>query len=92
MENVEKKIHRIEGFEVRVHHEAGRDIRGDKGNVPQYPYKRALKNSKTVAAWRSGRFAGKYPGYAVKVLLADGTEAAGNSRLSNVRDSYMDDE
>ena len=39
MENVEKKIFKIEGFEVRVHHEAGRDIRDDKANVPQYPYK-----------------------------------------------------
>ncbi len=34
MENVEKKMLKIEGFEVRVHHEAGRDIRGDNTKVP----------------------------------------------------------
>ncbi len=92
MENVEKKIFKIEGFEVRFHHEAGRDIRDDKANVPQYPYERALKNTKTVAGWRSGRFASRYPGYTVKVYTADGTEAAGNTRLSSVRDTYLDDE
>jgi hypothetical protein len=92
MENVEKKIFKIEGFEVRVHHESGRDIRDDKANVPQYPYKRALKNTKTVAGWRTGRFANRYPGYTVKVYTADGSEAAGNTRLSSLRDTYLDDE
>ncbi|MEQ8436529.1 MAG: hypothetical protein RIB65_03495 [Ilumatobacter fluminis] len=91
--NVEKRIYEIEGFEVRVRHShGGRDVRSDKSNVKQYPYKRALKHSKNVKAWREGRFASTYPGYSVEVLDADGQVAHGGTLLGTVRDGYLADE
>ena len=34
--NVEKKIWDVEGFEVKFKKEDGKDVRSDKGNIPQY--------------------------------------------------------
>jgi hypothetical protein len=93
MKSVERRIAEIEGFKVRVRHShGGRDVRSDKANVKQYPYKRALKHSKNVKAWREGRFANTYPGYSVEVLDAEGHVAHGGTLLVTVRDGYLDDE
>ena len=92
MKQVEKRIYEIEGFKVRIlHGRDGRDVRSDKANVKQYSFKRALKHSKNVAAWRDDRFAKLYPGYDVEVLNADGKKAHGRTKLANVRDTYLDD-
>lgn len=93
MKQVEQRIFEVEGFRVRIlHGRDQRDVRSDKSNVKQYAYKRALKHSKNVAAWREDRFAKHYPGYAVEVLSADGRKAHGRRKLANVRDSYLDEE
>lgn len=92
MKQVEKRIYEIEGFNVRIlHGRDGRDVRSDKANVKQYSFKRALKHSKSVAAWRDDRFAKLYPGYDVEVLNADGKKAHGRTKLANVRDTYLDE-
>lgn len=91
---VEEKILDVEGFKVHVlHAQGGRDVRSDRGRMPAYPYKRALKGSKSVSDWRNGRFTQRYPGFCVRVLKADGrTPAHGRTLLSTVRDTYLDEE
>jgi len=49
------------------------------------------RNSVTVSAWREQRFYPNYVGLEVDVLDGSGSVAAGNMRLSNVRDSYVED-
>ena len=69
-----------------------RDVRSDKSSVKQYSYKRALKHSKSVKAWRDSHFTRTYPGFTVEVLDASGNVAHGRTLLSTVRDSYLEDE
>lgn len=56
---VEKKIWDVEGFDIQFRRD-GKDVRGDKGHIPQYQYERAAKNDMTVAEWREGRFTPSY--------------------------------
>jgi hypothetical protein len=57
VENVEKKIAKIETFEVRIKRESdGRDVRGDRENLPTFKRQRAVKGTATVAHWRRVRF------------------------------------
>ena len=92
VKNVEKKIWDVEGFDVTIKHQDGRDLRGDFTGLPQYDnYERQAKNDMTVAEWREKRFYPKYPGYEVDVLDGDGKVTAGNTKLANVRDSYLEE-
>src|SRR5205807_7864194 len=91
IKNVEKRIWDVEGFAVRILWPDGRDVRGDKAGMPMYPYDRAAKNSTNVAAWREQRFHRAFPGFDVEVLDADGLPVHGNTLLSSVRDSYLED-
>lgn len=86
--NVERKIRRIEHFEVRFMYLNGVDVRSDKEGLPQYPYEIAAAADATVAAWIRGRFLPAYPGYDVKVVSAGGTSVQGNTRLASIRDTY----
>ncbi len=88
---VESRIRKIEGFDVRILHADGADMRSDRTGIPQYIYERALKNSSNVRGWRDGRFRQSYPGFEVEVLDARGHRAHGNTLLGTVRDSYLDD-
>jgi hypothetical protein len=81
----------MEGFAVRILWPDGRDVRGDKAGMPMYPYDRAAKNSTNVHAWREHRFLQAFPGFVVEVLDADGAAVHGNTRLSSVRDTYLED-
>ncbi|MDH3688704.1 MAG: hypothetical protein OEU36_04390 [Gammaproteobacteria bacterium] len=87
--NVERKIRRIEHFEVRFLYLDGTDVRSDKEQLPQYPFEIAASGDITVEAWKQGRFRQAYPGYEVKVLDARRTPVQGNTRLSTVRDTYQ---
>ena len=92
IEQVEQRVFEVEGFRIRIKHDRdGRDVRSDKAHVKQYPYRRALKHSLHVKAWRDGRFALAYPGYEVDVLDADDRVAHGGTLLGTVRDGYLDD-
>jgi len=92
VKQVERRIEKIEGFQVQIlHGRDRRDVRGDKSGVTQYPYERALKGSNHVKAWRDHRFAMHYPGFEVQVLNASGYVAHGDTLLTTVRDTYLDD-
>lgn len=88
--NVERKIRRIEHFDVRFLYLGGTDVRSDKAGLPQYPYEVAAAADITAATWKRTRFLPAYPGYDVKVVSADGTGVQGNTRLGSVRDTYND--
>ena len=90
---VEKKIATIEGFQVRFRYAGpakakGRDVRGDRENVPTYTYRRMMKGDATVSAWIGTRFTPTFPGYAVEVLDGSGRVVHGKTKLSNLRATY----
>jgi hypothetical protein len=88
---VERKIEKIEGFQVQILHDRDRrNVRSDKTGVTQYSYERALKGSKNVREWRESRFAKHYPGFEVQVLDAAGYTAHGRTLLTTVRDTYLE--
>lgn len=91
VKNVEKRIWDIEQFAVVIRHADGRDMRGDRTGIRMYPYEKMAKNAITVASWRDQRFSPNYPGLAVDVLTGDDQIAAGNTLLSTVRDSYVEE-
>lgn len=91
VKNVEKRIWDIEQFDVTIRHSDGRDMRGDRTGIPMYAFERMAKNSMTVAAWKEQRFKPTYPGFDVDILDAVGNAVAGNTLLSSVRDSYVDE-
>lgn len=88
---VEQKIWETEGFQAIITQNTGgkeRDLCGDKLLPKQYVAIKASKNSFTVAQWRE-KFRRQFPGYDVKVLYAAGSVARGNTKLSTVRESYL---
>ena len=93
LEFTEKKINVIEGFAVRFLHAApgnakGRDVRGDKKNLPSYRYQRRAPGTQTVAAWIESRFSKSFPGYKVEVIDGYGKKVHGKTLLSTLRDTY----
>ena len=78
-----------EGFSVIVKNKrTGRPVQlGRNGVLGPYPYRRKLKDSATVADWRT-RFENDYPGYTCVVLKADGERATGQTLLETVRATY----
>lgn len=90
--NVEKKIRNVEEFEVIIRDSNGKDLRGDKKDLAQYPYDNRLSGDKTVSHWINKRFKKNYPGLDVSVLDGDGCIVAGQTKLSNVRDSYIEED
>jgi hypothetical protein len=87
--NVERKIRRIEHFEVRFLYLDGTDIRSDKEGLPQYPFNVAASGDINVATWKKTRFSRAYPGYDAKVLDARKNVMTGNTKLATVRESYL---
>ena len=88
LKTVQKRMFRIEGFEVAFRHPDGRAMRGDRSGVPQYEYQRKAKDNITVAAWKNQRFFPNYAGFEVEVLNGQGESVPGKTLLSTVRDSY----
>lgn len=76
LKDVEKKILLVEGFKVTFT-QAGKDVRGDKEGIPQYPYGNAAPSTWTVGEWKAKRFRPQYPGYDVRVFDGSGAEATG---------------
>lgn len=92
LKNVERKIKEIEGFAVNFKYPAGGDVRGDKRDLPHYPYKRMASNDMTVSEWKRTRFSRLFPGYEVEVLNGSGECVVGHTKLITVRNSYCDDD
>ena len=88
---VENQIANVERFSV-VFTQFGRDIRGDREGITGYAgrFEKGAPGRMTVEGWKARRFRPLYPGFEAEVLLADGTPARGNMRLSSVRNSYED--
>lgn len=91
VENVEKRIWNVEGFQVHVLYREGTNVRGDRTGLPQYQYQRAAADDITVAAWKETRFRASYPGFEVDVLDRRGNIVQGNTKLGTVRASYNED-
>ena len=78
-----------EGFSIIVKHKrTSRRVQlGRNGVLGPYPYDRKLKDSATVAEWRT-RFETDYPSYTCDVLKADGVRATGQTLLETVCATY----
>lgn len=85
---VNRQIRKCEGFDVKIKHD-GRLVKKNS-SLPAYSFKVALKNTKSVAQWKSERFFRCYPGYEVNVLDAKGKVARGKTKLGTVRDTYLE--
>ena len=87
--NVERRIRRVEGFDVRILHLRGSDVRGDRMGLPQYAYHRAADKDLTVETWKSTRFRPSYAGFEVDVVDRRGNSVQGNTKLGTVRETYF---
>jgi len=86
--NVERKIRRVEGFDVRILHLRGADVRGDRTGMPQYPFRHAASDDMSARHWKETRFRPSFPGFEVNVLDGRKRSVQGNTKLSTVRASY----
>lgn len=91
VKNVEKKIAQIEKFEVKMLSSAGKNLNGNKKDVPQYGFSRRMSGDATVNEWIQSRFYTTYPGFDVEVLDVVGIAVAGQTKLKNVRKTYEED-
>lgn len=86
--NVERQIRRAEGFDVHILHPDGRDVRGDRENLPTYPFTKQAAGTASVADWKRSRFTMRYPGFDVEVIDARGEHVHGATLLRTVRATY----
>lgn len=91
--HVEKTVFDVERFRIRFRYaepgrRRGRDVRGDREEVPSYGLVRAARDDSTVAAWIETRFARSYPGFTAEVLDGAGRVVHGRTKLANVRKTY----
>jgi hypothetical protein len=87
---VQRRIKKVEGFEVRFKYPHNRkDVYDNKIGLPQYPYTVMARNVWNVTGWKNQRFKPNYPGFDVVAYFKDGTACNGNCRLANIRDSYL---
>lgn len=90
VENIEKRIYDIEGFEVNILTPDRKNVRGDALLPKQYEANRMTKNSFTVTEWKL-KFKTQFPGYDIEVIDGNGIIVDGHTLLSTIRDSYNDD-
>ena len=86
---VEKRIFKVEGVRVKFM-QNGRNVRSDREILPQYNAQRMLKNSASVNDLINLRLKVQFPGFDFVVLKSDGHHASGQTKLSTVRDSYLE--
>lgn len=89
IKNVEKKISKIEGFNVRFMSN-GKDVRGDMDIPTQYQAQKMSKNSYSVGEFKQ-KLKRHFVNFDFEVLKKDGTKARGQTKLSTVRDTYLED-
>jgi hypothetical protein len=82
IKNIEKDIHELEGFEVRI------SSSSTKRNLPEYDYGRAARAAFTVADWKRARFERNYPELKIEVLRGDGKVATNTLTLAKIRAGY----
>ena len=86
--NVERQIRRTEGFDARILHPDGRDVRGDRDHLPPYPFTKGAAGTASVTDWKRSRFTMRYPGFEVEVVDGRGEPVNGHTQLRTVRASY----
>ena len=86
---VEKRIFRVEMVKVKFM-QNGKNVRSDKEIPTQYGIKRMLKNSASVSYLIRIRLKPQFPGFDFVVLKNDGHQASGQTKLSTVRDTFLD--
>lgn len=91
VKNVEKKIWDVEGFQVNLLSSEGRNLRDNKKDMPQYGFSRKASWDMTVREWKQNRFYPYYPGLDVEVLDVVNMPMKGQTKLKNVRATYVDD-
>ncbi|MDF2907562.1 MAG: hypothetical protein K0R34_2883 [Herbinix sp.] len=89
VKNVEKRIFDIEGFEVIIRGQDKKDKRGDADLSRQYEADRMTRNSFSVGDWKE-KFKKQFVGMEVDILKGDGSKASGQTKLSTVRDTYLE--
>jgi hypothetical protein len=89
------RMHEIkdrEGFEIEVFRKTKKGRRPilnrENGVLGPYPYRKKLKDSKTVNDWKNERFKRAYPGYTCNVLKGNGAIAANQTTLKTIRKTY----
>ncbi|MCW7999994.1 hypothetical protein CFK35_19225 [Clostridium sp. cpc1] len=90
VEFVEKTIYKKEGLDVKFFKEK-KDVRGDASLPTNYKSGRMTKNSATVSEFKE-KLKKQFPGYDFEVYDVEGNKQRGNILLSNVRDTYVDEE
>lgn len=87
--SVERRIRRVEGFDVVIRHPAdGHNVRSDRGHFPAYQFRHRAGDGETVERWKASRFGQRYLGFGCDVLDARGRSVRGNTRLKTVRGTY----
>ena len=88
------EIYEIEGFSIEFLNKDGSQLSPHQNGLPSYQkeYERRSRGTWTVSEWKEKRFTNLYPGYTVNVLKEDGEIAAGQTRISSVRETYEGDE
>ena len=82
LKTVETKIQTVEKFKV-VFMQDGINVRGDRRDIPTYPYSSAAPGSWTVAEWIAKRFKPRFPNFDAKVTTNLNVLVTGNSKLEN---------
>lgn len=89
IKSVENKIFRVEGVKVQFM-QNGRKVRLDREIRPQYECRRMLKNSASVKNFIELRLKDQFPGFDFVVLKKDGHIASGQTKMSTVRDTFLE--
>lgn len=90
VKNIEKRIYDVEGFQVIIKKD-GKDVRGDASLPNQYKGEKMSKNSYSVKEWKD-KFQKQYAGYSADILKSNGDKASGQTKLSTVRDTYLEED
>jgi len=85
---LKRRIRDIEGFHVQIQGTDGNNLRGDYEGARTYEYKRAARDSWTVAKWIRERFHDMNPQFNVIVLDSNGSPVTGGYTLGTVRGGY----
>jgi len=71
IENVERRILKVEGFNVCFLYSSVGNVRSDKEKIPQFPFRKRARDLWTVEDWKARRFLPHYPGFEVEVKFSN---------------------
>jgi hypothetical protein len=84
----EWEIANLEKFEIHITHPGGKRLNSTGHGLEAFGYKKSADGNLTVKQWKENRFIKVYPRNKCKVLMGNGTEANGGTKLKNLRESY----